>query len=113
MLAAGAFATRPWEPQLPFSAIEDLLHSVAATVMGFAFALGVTAVAVLRWRRTGRWRAFDLVAVAASVALPLGMLVVTGFAGALQRVMLLVACVWYGLEARRDVGRGARPYGGR
>jgi hypothetical protein len=71
MVATAAFSARPWEPDAPFDAIEDLLHSVAATAMGFAFAFGVAAVA-WRLRRDGgrlRWR--DGVAVAASVVLPL------------------------------------------
>jgi hypothetical protein len=100
LVAAATFSVRPWDPQLPFSATEDLLHSIAATAMGFAFALGVAAVARVRWRRTGSWRPFDLVAVGASVVFPLGMAAVPGGAGALQRAMFVVAYVWYGIEAR-------------
>jgi hypothetical protein len=98
MIAAAVFSARPWDPTAPFDRVEDLLHSVAATGMGFAFALGVAAVA---WRRHGagagpHWR--DGVAVLAAVALPLAMTWWPGSAGVLQRAMFLVAYAWYGLE---------------
>jgi hypothetical protein len=99
MIAAAVFSSRPWDTTAPFDRVEDVLHSVAATGMGFAFALGVAAVA---WRRHGagvrpHWR--DGVAVLAAVALPLAMTWWPGSAGALQRAMFLVAYAWYGLEA--------------
>jgi hypothetical protein len=99
LVATAVFSTRPWEPELPFSALEDLLHSVAATAMGFAFAGGVAVVAFRRRRRSGRWSPRDGAAVAAAVVLPLGMAGAEEFAGALQRLMFLVAYVWYASEA--------------
>lgn len=111
MMAAGVFSARPWDGQLPFSQLEDLLHSVAATVMGFAFAVGVTAVALERWRRGGGWRCLDVTAVTASVVLPLAMASGTGLTGIFQRVMFLVAYAWYGLEAVGSHGRGPHPGG--
>jgi hypothetical protein len=101
MVAAGTFSARPWDAQLPFSSLEDLLHSVAATAMGFAFAVGVTVVAVQRWRVGGGWRAPDLVAVTASIVLPLAMASGTGLTGVLQRTMFLIAYLWYAGEALR------------
>jgi hypothetical protein len=98
MIAAAVFASRPWDPTAPFDRVEDALHSVAATAMGFAFALGVAAVA---WRRHVSGvgpRPRDGVAVLAAVALPLAMAWQPDLAGLLQRTMFLVAYVWYGLE---------------
>jgi hypothetical protein len=114
MVAAGIFSARPWDGQVPFSELEDLLHSVAATVMGFAFAVGVTVVALERWRRGSGWQVMDLAAVTASVALPLAMAGATGLTGVFQRAMFLVAYVWYGREAVRSGreahgGAGQRP----
>jgi hypothetical protein len=100
MLAAGAFAARPWDRELAYSPFEDLVHSVAATAMGFAFAFGVAAVAVVGWRRRGRRRLLDVGGVVASVAIPLAMVGVQEWAGALQRLMFLVAYAWYGMESR-------------
>jgi hypothetical protein len=104
MIAAGVFSARPWDARLPFSQLEDLLHSVAATAMGFAFAIGVALVALERWKHTRAWRLTDLAAVIASVALPLAMVGVVGLAGVLQRTMFLVAYTWYGIEAARGWG---------
>jgi len=99
MIATGIFSARPWEPGLPFSPVEDLLHSVAATSLGFAFAVGVVLVAWRHWRDTGAWRLLDVTAVTASVVLPLAMLGFEPLTGALQRVMFLLAYLWYGREA--------------
>ena len=101
MVATAAFSHRPWENAAPFDATEDLLHSIAATAMGFAFAFGVAAVAF----RHGfsRWpRPLDLPAIAAAVVLPLGMSALPDYAGLLQRLMFLVAYIWYGFEAFRS-----------
>jgi hypothetical protein len=111
MVATAAFSARPWEPDAPFDAIEDLLHSVAATAMGFAFAFGVAAVAWRLLRDGGRLRWRDGVAVAASVVLPLAMMRWDGYAGLLQRPIFVVAYVWYGLEALQERPRCARPQG--
>jgi hypothetical protein len=100
MIAVAAFSARAWTGA-PFDATEDALHSVAATVMGFGYALGVVAVAV-RARRRGRRRPWwpDAVAVATSVAIPLAMTAWSDVDGALQRVMFAVAYAWYAWEAR-------------
>ena len=105
MMAAGVFSARSWDEQMTFSQLEDLLHSVAATGMGFAFAGGVALVALQRWKGYEGWRVIDIVAVTASVALPLAMLGAPGLTGVFQRAMFLVAYLWYGLEAAQSRGR--------
>jgi hypothetical protein len=94
MVATAAFSVRPWDPALPFDRVEDLLHSVAATGMGFAFAFGILAVSLRRPRGARRWH--DVAAIVASVALPLAMMAVPELAGVLQRGMFVVAYAWYG-----------------
>jgi len=101
MAAAAAFSARPWDPQLPYSQFEDLLHSIAATAMGFAFAIGVTVIAFHRWKHHRQWRAIDVVAVTASIVLPLAMTGAGNLAGVFQRLMFLIAYLWYGIEAAR------------
>jgi hypothetical protein len=101
MVSAGVFSARPWDEQLPFSALEDLLHSVVATTMGVAFAFGVCVVALRRWRQGGGWRPLDPIAVTASIVLPLAMAGETGLTGVLQRTMFLIAYLWYANEALR------------
>jgi hypothetical protein len=101
MVATAAFSHRPWELGVPYDRTEDLLHSITATGMGFAFAFGV--VAVLLRRRDGERfaRAFDIVAIAASIVIPLGMTATDDFTGLIQRLMFVIAYVWYGVEAIR------------
>lgn len=98
MLATAAFSHKPWNPPGPGDATEDLLHSVMATGMGFAFAIGVVVRSFARRERRGL-RALDVLAVSAATFLsPIG-LVLPQVAGLLQRVMFLIAYVWYGTEA--------------
>lgn len=113
MICVAAWSTRPWEPRAGFDTTEDLLHSVGATTMGFAFAIGVAVVARSRWahsdaRRSGS-RLLDVLAVAASIVLPVWMSVDGTVDGLIQRAMFLVAYVWYIREALipRNVPPGA------
>jgi hypothetical protein len=97
MVAAAVFSSRPWLVSLPFDPIEDALHSLAATAMGFAFAAGVM------WRFFSRdvnlkRRGLDLTAVLASVIIPLSMSALPTWDGLLQRIMFAIAFVWYGFE---------------
>jgi hypothetical protein len=108
MLATAAFSTRSWVPDAPYDPTVDTLHSIAASAIGFAFALGIVAVAV-RARRAGlrRWWLLDLTALLASVLLPLGMLLRPDAAGLLQRSMFAIAYAWYVAESlRRPTGLG-------
>lgn len=105
MTATAAFSHRPFEPSVAFDQTEDLLHSVAATAMGFAFALGVFAVMVHRPERSISRRVLDVAALAASVIIPLSMGAWSGSAGLLQRLMFLIAYLWYAIEALGTIGR--------
>ena len=101
MAAVAAFSLRSWESGAVFDPTEDLLHSVFATLMGFAFAFGVTAVAIHLRRKGIPWRALDIIAVVASVVLPIGMSMYGQVDGILQRLMFAIAYLWYGREAVR------------
>ena len=101
MTAAAAFSHRPWPAEQTFDRTEDLLHSVAASGMGLAFAAGVVAVALIPPACPRRRRVLDVIAVAASVALPLAMAAAPSLDGLLQRLMLAVAYSWYAAEAVR------------
>ena len=101
MVSAAAFSNRPWLPDVVGDDFEDLLHSVAASGMGIAFAGGVVAVGVRRRYASIAIRGFDIIALAASVVLPIGMASSNSYAGLLQRLMFAVAMVWFGLEALR------------
>lgn len=111
MVATATFSTRSWVPDAAYDPVEDALHSVTATAMGFAFAVGVLSVLVSaatgrdrspwpHWPHRPYWL-LDAAALAAAVVLPLGMVAFAGAAGVLQRVMFTVAYVWYATEAVR------------
>lgn len=124
MLATAGFSTRSWQPGRAYDPTEDLLHSMAATALGFAFALGIVATTLhaSKPQRRRRWPV-DAIAVLASVVLPLAMSGFPDLAGALQRLMFAVAYAWYATEAARALrtrhrtsagrGKGKRPWGSR
>lgn len=99
MFGVAAFSLRSWIPDDAFDKTEDLLHSIVATVMGFAFAFGVVAVAVRRQKTGQHWRILDGIAVVAAVVLPVGMSMYGNLDGLLQRSMFLIAYIWYAIEA--------------
>lgn len=106
LVAAAVFSHRPWEAGVPYSQTEDLLHSVAATGMGFAFATGVVIVMVTRSNTSGYPRILDALALVASVAIPLAMMNLPEHTGLFQRGMFLIAYVWYGMEIVRLLRSG-------
>lgn len=95
LIAAGVYSHRPYLDGVDFDRVEDTLHSVAATGMGFAFAIGVL---VVGWLRIPRWKIADGVALVAAGAIPVAMMTTAGFDGLLQRGMFLVAYLWYASE---------------
>lgn len=97
MMATAVFSTRPWLPDISYDAVEDTLHSITATAMGFAFAIGVALGLPHRGEATAG-RLLDLVAIAAAVTIPLAMSAFPEWAGLLQRGMFLIAYAWYGYE---------------
>jgi len=102
MAATAAFPARSWEAAAAYDPTVDMLHSVAATALGFAFAFGVAVVGWRVWASQRRWRWLDVTAVTASIVLPLGMVAAPAMAGVLQRTMFLVAYVWYARESLGD-----------
>jgi len=102
IISTAVFAHMPWE-EVAYDEFEDLLHSIASFVVGLSFVAGVIFVGMAR-RRPGPWvRAFDGVAVVASLVIPMIMFNLEGYAGLVQRLMFLIAYLWYGMEAWRSV----------
>lgn len=95
MVAVAVYSHRPFIDSLPVDEIEDLLHSVGATVMGFAFVAGVLAAALAR----RQFRLWDWLAVVTATLVPFGMGAFGQYDGLLQRLMFAVAYVWYSAEA--------------
>jgi hypothetical protein len=98
VVAAAIFSQSHWEP-LPFDILEDFLHSGAAFGVGIGFTLGVLVIRFRRAPHPGWIRLLDLVAVAAALVIPLIMFYVPTVAGAAERLMFIIAYLWYGTEA--------------
>ena len=99
MIGTAAFSHQPFIAGVPFDPIEDLLHSLTATLMGFAFSFGVVARFFQRPKKNSPAGAIDLLVVAAAVVFPLLMAAHPALAGLFQRLMFITAYVWYGREA--------------
>jgi hypothetical protein len=99
MVSTAAFSHQPWLDGVPFDPVEDFLHSLTATLMGFAFAFGVVVRLLQRPARDRVGRVLDVTAVAAATFLPLLMATQPEIIGFLQRTMFIVAYIWYGREA--------------
>ena len=99
MVSTAAFSHRPWLTEAPFDEFEDVLHSITATGMGFAFAFGVVIRLLQRERGDNPRKIFDAVAIVAATALPLMGDLWPAYGGLTQRVLFLVAYLWYGAEA--------------
>lgn len=95
MIAAAVYSHRPVVDGASYDHFEDFLHSIAASGMGFAFAFGVL---VVGWRRVSGWNVIDIIALAASVAVPIAMMATDGWDGLWQRIMFAAAYAWYILE---------------
>ncbi len=107
MVAAAMYPIRPWDVNADYDVTEDYLHSLAATVMGFAYTFGVLCVYFQHAKSSRRARRFDLIAAAVATVFPLMMLNLPGLQGGIQRIMFLVSYVWYGREILRFAkGRG-------
>ena len=99
MVGTAAFSHKPWIDGVAFDRFEDFLHSVTATGMGFAFTIAVVARFFQRPKGQALHKTFDLVAIIAASLLPPMAGLVPSVAGLLQRLMFLVAYLWFAWEA--------------
>ena len=107
MLATAAFSHKPWLPGVAVDSFEDLLHSITASAMGFAFCFGVVARFLQRAHTQLAQRTFDVVALLlATVMSPLAVMFPSD-GGLVQRAMFAVAYVWFATEALSGAGQRA------
>lgn len=104
MFGAAAFSHSPWQPGVPNDWIEDLLHSLCATSMGFAFCVGVAARFFQRGSNARMGRSLDTLALLLATLLPLLLALSFEVGGLMQRVMFAVAYLWFGREASICLG---------
>ena len=99
MLGTAAFSHKPWLAGASIDPVEDFLHSLTATGMGFAFAFGVVVRFLQRGKNEKLLRTFDSTAIlAATVLTPIGG-AMPEIAGLLQRTMFAIAYLWFIHEA--------------
>lgn len=99
MVATATFSHQPWISDVPFDPLENHLHSFTATFMGFAFTFGVVIRFLQRWNQVSSGKMLDLLAALCATFIPMLMLFQPDIAGLVQRLMFLVAYVWFGKEA--------------
>ena len=104
MYGAAAFSHSPWLVGVPNDPVEDFLHSVFASGMGIAFCTAVGARFLQRGPRAVLGRALDAIALLVATVLPLLLAAGTGIGGLAQRVMFMVAYLWFGREALLGIG---------
>lgn len=92
MFLAGLFAHKPVTPGVPYSAFAHSAHSAFATAAGISISVGLIWQAVLAQSARRRLQAV-LVAVVC-MALPLGMLALPAYQGAIQRIMYVIVFLW-------------------
>jgi hypothetical protein len=99
LCGAAAFSHSPWATGESADRFEDVLHSVFASGMGFAFCVGVVARFAHRGPRAYIGRSLDTLALAVATLLPVFLASASSIGGLAQRVMFAVAYIWFGREA--------------
>jgi hypothetical protein len=99
MIAAATFSHMPWDDR-SYDRFEDLLHSIASLGVGLFFTAGVLLVTIDKRLRPGLHRVLDLVALAAAAVIPM-LTAQSSIGGVLQRLMFLLAYLWYAVETIR------------
>lgn len=94
MVGAALFPTRPWDPATAFDRSEDMLHTIFGSAMGMAFIL-LVAVRVGRKAFARRPAPLDTASFTVASIASLIMAVRPDVAGAAQRMMFLIAYVWF------------------
>ena len=101
MISTAVFSNKPWE-SVAYVEFEDTLHSWASSIVGFAFIVGVLVVMMRRPISDRAGRLFDWVAIAAAIGISVLIFTLEDVAGVSQRLMFLIAYVWFAVEAVRS-----------
>lgn len=100
LLLVAVFSHAPWEAGTPYVELEDQLHSVFASIVGFSFIAGVAVTVVVRRPRTRVSLVGDVAALLVATTVP--FLLGAPVWGILQRLMFLTASAWYASEVERE-----------
>lgn len=92
MILTGIFQHAPINPGVPFNALEDSLHSVMATVVGFSFT--ILAFSAIFIAKSHISRILALISGCLAVIFSVLMFNLTDFTGILQRLMFIFSFAW-------------------
>lgn len=92
LIGAAIWSSHGIDPALGVDWDEDWMHSFLASALGFAFALACSAWLFLP--HGDPWDLLSWTGLIASVALPLAMMNIPDWDGAIQRVMFSISMVW-------------------
>ncbi len=92
LIASAVWSHAPWLPHLPSDPAEDMLHSLASSVVGVGIVSATLALTLRSPDRVGRW--FSLVTLIVSCLAPALMATDSAHAGLWQRLMFGTAMVW-------------------
>ena len=98
MFGTAAFSHKPWHPELQFDYFEDVLHSITASGMGFAFSFGVLGRLFQREKSSLLYIVSDWTALIAAFGLPLFGSQLPNTAGLVQRTLFVIAYGWFAIE---------------
>lgn len=99
MIGNAVFSSRPWQVGMPYSELEDLLHSWMSGLVGTAFTIGVILVFFLRKPSDILAKLFDVMAVLVSIGVTVLMFgSAENIAGLVQRIIFAVSYLWYAKE---------------
>lgn len=92
LILTGIFQHAPINPGIPFNALEDSLHSVMATVVGFSFTILAFSAIFIAKSHISRFLA--LFSGCMAVIFSVLMFSLTDFTGILQRLMFIFSFAW-------------------
>lgn len=101
MLTVAAFSTKQWDLSVSFNELENTLHSVSASVMGFFYGIGVLLVILAEKNASLVVKLLGWAAVITSISMPILAGVVPGFGGVFQRLMFAIAIAWFIVQVVR------------
>jgi len=91
ILLAGIFCTRPFVDGIPYSEVEARLHSIFASIAGFALSAAMLLYFLTDHSRRRILHAISLVLV---LGLSISFGLASSYAGIVQRILYLVGFIW-------------------
>lgn len=92
LISTAIFQHAPIDKNLEYDILEDKIHSISASVVGFSFTL--FSFSTLFIEKTKKRRIIALLVVFSSTLLSLFMFLLNGFSGIWQRLIFIISFAW-------------------